>query len=342
MTKIKKTEQLLNAGHITKDQIEKLQEVSKKFSVSITETIDELIDNGDINDPIARQFVPSENELDIKPEELSDPIGDQSHSPVKGIVHRYPDRCLLIPMTVCPVYCRFCFRREKVGSPQSGLKKHELDAALQYIKDTPEIWEVILSGGDPLFMSPKTLKSIIERLSEIDHVTVIRIHTRVPVVDPARIDTLLDALKTDKALFIALHANHQKEFSALAKEAIAKLVNAGVPMLGQSVLLKGVNDTPEALENLLREFVKNRVKPYYLHHGDIAKGTSHFRTTLEEGRNLMKQIRGRVSGLCQPNYTLDIPGGAGKVPVNSDYIVKKKDYYIVTGPQGQSHQYNDA
>jgi lysine 2,3-aminomutase len=251
-----------------------------------------------------------------------------------------------MPMTVCPVYCRFCFRREKVGSPQSGLSKSELDEAFAYIESKEQIWEVILSGGDPLFMTPSMMKRIIDRLSAIAHIEVIRIHTRVPVVDSALInDAMMEALKTDKALYLVLHTNHPREISGRAKAVIAKIVDAGIPMLSQSVLLKGINDDPKILEELFRTLVRNRIKPYYLHHGDYAKGTSHFRTTIEEGQALMKALRGKVSGLCQPTYMLDIPGGFGKVPLTPNYLTKRIDSdgevsYLVEDVQGKLIKYS--
>lgn len=342
-----KTLDQLNAKRLCANgSAEELQRVVDKFSLSITDEMVRLIDPCDANDPIARQFIPSAKELHLLQEELEDPIGDDVRSPVKGIVHRYPDRCLLIPLTVCPVYCRFCFRREKVSSPEKGLNNNELEAAFQYIENTKEIWEVILTGGDPLFMAPSLMRRIVQRLSAIDHVEVLRIHSRVPIVDPGRVnERMLEALETEKALYIALHANHVKEFSGNAKEAIAKIVDAGIPMLGQTVLLKGVNDDAKVLEALFREMVKNRVKPYYLHHGDHAKGTSHFRTTIQEGQQLLKQLRGRLSGLCQPTYALDLPGGHGKVPINPNYLTVTcekgdKTEYAVENYQGNFFSYS--
>lgn len=345
MGKVKNVDELYNLGFISDHKVEQLQKVVDKFSLSITKQMVNLIDPEDHSDPIFKQFVPDPKELNVVQEELADPIGDNLHSPVKGIVHRYPDRCLFLPMTVCPVYCRFCFRREKVGSAKSGLNQRELDAAFDYIQRTEKIWEVILTGGDPLFINPTLIKKIIARLSDINHVDVIRIHTRVPIVDSDRInDELLDALKTDKALYIVLHTNHIQEFTAKSKKAIAQIVDSGIPMLSQSVLLKGVNDDPKRLEALFRELVKNRVKPYYLHHGDYAKGTSHFRTSIEEGQQILKEIRGHLSGLCQPIYALDIPGGHGKVPINHTYLTRiskdgEPESYLVEDYNGNQQQY---
>ncbi len=309
---------LAEAGLIEREQVPALERVAARYAVAISPAIAALIDRGDPADPIARQFVPDPAELTFLPEERADPIGDHPHSPVEGIVHRYPDRVLLKAVHVCPVYCRFCFRREMVGPAGLGtLSGEALDEAFAYIAAHPEIWEVILTGGDPLVLSPRRLAELMERLGAIDHVKVVRFHTRVPVVEPERVDAaMVEALKASgKAVYVALHANHPRELTPSAREACARLVDAGIPLVSQTVLLKGVNDDPATLEALMRAFVETRVKPYYLHHPDLAPGTGHFRLTLGEGQALVRALRGRVSGLCQPAYVLDIPGGHGKAPV---------------------------
>lgn len=321
-----------------------LKKVAAQFAVAVTPHLQAQIDPADPKDPIARQFLPDAAELVTHEHERADPIGDEAHSPVAGIVHRYPDRVLLKLVNVCPVYCRFCFRREMVGPGSKGLSAEQLDAAIDYIASHPAIWEVILTGGDPLIVSPRRLKDVIERLNAIPHLGVIRIHSRVPVVDPERIsDDLVVALKSgDKAVWLLLHANHAREFVPESVAAIRRLVDAGIPMLGQSVLLKGVNDSPAALTDLFRAMVANRIKPHYLHHGDLARGTSHFRLSLEEGQQLMRRLRGHTSGLLQPTYILDIPGGHGKVPVGPAYAEPREDgSWTVTDPWGCSHRYDD-
>jgi lysine 2,3-aminomutase len=334
-------------GKVERDEdgsIAALKQVAAQFAVAVTPHLQSLIDPSDAKDPIARQFLPDAAELVTHEHERGDPIGDDAHSPVPGIVHRYPDRVLLKLVNVCPVYCRFCFRREMVGPGSKGLSADQLDAAIDYIAQHPAIWEVILTGGDPLIVSPRRLKEVIARLNAIPHLGVIRIHSRVPVVDPARInDALIEALKSsDKAVWLLLHANHAREFVPEAMAAIRKLVEAGVPMLGQSVLLKGINDSPAALTDLFRTMVANRIKPHYLHHGDLARGTSHFRLSLEEGQMLMRRLRGHTSGLLQPTYILDIPGGHGKVPVGPGYAEPNEDgSWTVTDPWGCAHRYDD-
>ena len=317
--------------------------VADRYAVAITPVMKDLIDPFDPDDPIARQFVPDLQELEESDTELPDPIGDLSNSPVKGIIHRYPDRLLLIPLKICPVYCRFCFRREQVGHfADTTLNDQELEAALDYIRAHDEVWEVILSGGDPLILSPRRLRRIIQSLNNIDHVKVIRIHTRVPVVSPERVNNdLIQALESPRALFVVLHTNHTKELTPAATKACARLIDNGFPMLSQSVLLRGVNDDTDTLETLLRTLVENRIKPYYLHHPDKARGTSHFSTSLQEGRQLVRELRGRVSGLCQPEYILDIPGGAGKVPSGPEWIKSSGDNYVVTDYRGNEHRYTD-
>jgi lysine 2,3-aminomutase len=329
---------LAEAGLVPDDRLERLERVAVQYAVAITPAMAELIDPDDPCDPIARQFAPDEAELDVRPEESGDPIGDEAHSPVRGIVHRYPDRVLLKLTHVCAVYCRFCFRRETVGpGAAEALSADELDKALAYVGGHPEIWEVILTGGDPLVLSPRRLGEVMQRLGAIDHVKVIRLHSRVPAVDPGRVtDELVEALRRPgKAVYVALHANHPRELTAEARAACARIVDAGIPMLGQSVLLKGVNDDPETLSALMRALVETRIKPYYLHHADLAPGTSHHRTSIAEGQALMRRIRGRISGLCQPGYVLDIPGGFGKVPVGPGYL----DGTQVEDPWGGAHTY---
>jgi lysine 2,3-aminomutase len=330
---------LAQAGLIAPERLPALERVAARYAVAITPEMAELIDPANADDPIARQFLPHEAELTQTEVENGDPIGDLTHSPVEGIVHRYPDRVLLKPTHTCAVYCRFCFRREMVG-PEGlrSLTPAQLDAAFAYVASHPEIWEVIVTGGDPLVLSPRRLRDIAERLAAIDHVKVVRFHTRVPVVDPGAVtDEMVAALKVPgKAVYVALHANHARELAPAARAACARIIDAGIPMLSQTVLLRGVNDDPDALGGLMRAFVENRIRPYYLHHGDHAPGTGHLRTTVDEGRALMRAIRGRFSGLCQPTYVLDIPDGHGKVPIGPDYLASAGE---VEDPNGGAHAY---
>ncbi|MDP2332009.1 MAG: lysine-2,3-aminomutase-like protein [Reyranella sp.] len=320
----------------------RLATAAQSMAIAITPEMLALIDHGDLaHDPIARQFVPSPAETEVSADELADPIGDEARSPVKGLVHRYPDRVLLKPLHVCPVYCRFCFRREKVGPGGEALSAAELEAALAYIRAHPEIWEVILTGGDPLMLAARRLGELIAALDAIPHVAVIRVHSRVPVVDPGRVmEELVASLKPRRAsLWLGIHCNHARELTPAARSALARLADAGIPLMGQTVLLHGVNDDVETLEALMRALVTCRVKPYYLHHPDLVRGTGHFRVSIEHGQALMKALRGRLSGLAQPTYVLDVPGGHGKVPIGPAYLGDDPDAMVVEDAFGARHRY---
>ncbi|WP_270937784.1 lysine-2,3-aminomutase-like protein [Falsiroseomonas oryzae] len=288
--------------------------LSERYAIAVTPAVAALIE--DPRDPIGRQYIPDAAEAVTAPHEIDDPTADAPFTPVKGVVRRYPDRALLKPLLACPVYCRFCFRREVVGPDGGLLTEAELEAAIAWLAATPAIREVILTGGDPLMLSPRRLGWLMARLSAIPHVEILRVHSRVPVADPARVTpALVAALETEKAFFLCVHANHAREFSDPAAEALRRLNRAGVPLLGQSVLLRGVNDSAEAIEDLFRAMLRHRVKPYYLHQLDPAPGTARFHVPEAEGLALVRGLRGRLSGLGQPTYVRETPGGGGKVPV---------------------------
>lgn len=340
---LRTADDLIEVGLLAPEHRAEVDAVAARYAVAITPAMAALIDPTDPADPIARQFIPDARELMLTHEEREDPISDMKYSPVEGIVHRYPDRVLLKAVHVCPVYCRFCFRREMVGPQGLGtMTPQALDAAFDYIANHPEIWEVILTGGDPLVLSARRLTELMERLKVIPHVRIVRFHTRVPVVDPDRIDAeMVAALKASgKATYLALHANHPRELTPAAEAACARLVDAGIVMLSQSVLLRGVNDDPDVLAELMRSFVANRIKPYYLHHPDLAPGTSHFRLSIAEGQALVAGLRGRISGLCQPTYILDIPGGYGKAVISGSTVWPAGDgCFTVTDYRGDEHLY---
>lgn len=332
---------LIAAGLIAEHEKADIARVAARYAVAIPPAVHELIRSAASAPALARQFVPSAEELRGTPGENVDPIGDHAHSPVKGIVHRYPDRALLLPTLTCAVYCRFCFRREDVGS-EGVLTPAEMDAALGYIRATPAIWEVILTGGDPLVLSARRIAEIVAELDAMAHVQVIRVHTRVPVAAPERIDAaLIDALRsTGKAVYVAIHCNHADEMTPAMRAACERLSGAGIPLLAQTVLLKGVNDSADTLEALMRALVAARIKPYYLHQLDYAPGTGHFRVPLERGRAIVKTLRGRLSGLAQPTYILDVPGGAGKVPLTGGYLMEAENgSFTVEDPSGTVHAY---
>jgi lysine 2,3-aminomutase len=325
---------LIATGHIQAEQRAAIDAVIQRYVVAITPAMREQI--GQSDDPIGLQFIPDAAELVTASHEAADPIGDDALSPIKGVVHRYPDRALLKPLLICPVYCRFCFRREHVGPDGGLLSEAELQAAYGWFAARPTIREVILTGGDPLMLSARRLASIVGALSAIPHIDILRVHTRVPTADPARVtDALADALETPKSMWVVLHANHPRELTREAIAALRRIQARAVPILGQSVLLRGVNDDAATLEGLFRAMLAARVKPYYLHQLDPAPGTARFHVPINEGRRLLAQLRGRVTGLAWPTYVLDIPGGHGKVPIGPDYLEPDDR---VRDPRGVTHK----
>ncbi len=334
---------LVERGLIQANAASAATTIASRYAIAITPLMADLIDVGDPGDPIARQFLPDARELATGSNERADPIGDAAHSPCEGIVHRYPDRVLLKLLHVCAVYCRFCFRREMVGPGQPNtMDAAALATAMAYIAARPAIWEVILTGGDPLAASPRRLAAVSAGLAEIAHTRILRVHTRVPVVAPERVTpALIEGLRASgKTVYVAIHANHPRELTPQARAACGRLADAGFVLVSQSVLLRGVNDDADTLASLMRTFVEARIKPYYLHHPDLAPGTSHFRLSIAEGQALVRGLRGRVSGLCQPQYVLDIPGGYGKSPIGPAYLDDAaRGEYRVTDYQGGVHPY---
>lgn len=335
-----RVEELIAEGLAPADQAEALHKVAAGFRVRLSGEMRRAITSAE--DGVARQFLPDAAELTIREEELLDPIGDVVHSPVRGLTHRYPDRVILAATHTCEVYCRFCFRREVVGD-EGALPETDLDAAFDYIRANPAIWEVILTGGDPLVLSPRRIAAIMARLSAIEHVEIVRFHTRVPVVAPGRItEELIAALQARPVVYVVVHTNHAQELTEAARAALARLAAAGVPLLSQTVLLRGINDNAATLADLFRSLIRNRVTPYYLHHCDLARGTSHFRTTIAAGQKIMAELRGRLSGICLPTYVLDIPNGFGKVPIGPGYAAGLGDgRYQITDYRGEVHHYDD-
>ena len=340
------------------DEQQQLEDVARKYPVRVSKTMRTVMTDKP-DDPIARQFLPSRQELIHSYLDDKDPIGDEKHSPVRGIVHRHRDRVLLKALHSCPVYCRFCFRKEMVGPDGHTLKHEELETALAYIKQHSGIREVILTGGDPLMLSARRLSYICDSLREIPHLDLIRIHSRVPIVSPEFMtEDKIAAIKggpvsstspgeahsvTEKPVYVVLHINHAQEFTAHGERVCKEMVGAGFVLLNESVLLKGINDSVEALDDLMRRCLKNRIKPYYLHHLDHAPGTEHFRVSIEKGQKLMRQLLNTSSGLCQPSYVLDIPGGVAKVPLEACKIEKLGNgRYKIEDPAGAVHDYVDT
>jgi lysine 2,3-aminomutase len=322
-------DQLAAKINLNEQEIEDLKKLNGKFKMSITPYYLSLADKEDRNCPIRKQAIPVIDELNIRSEELEDPLGDDVRSPIKGITHRYPDRVLLYPTYNCAMYCRHCFRRRIVSQTDKTLTPQEMTRAIEYIEEHPEIKEVILTGGDPLLLSDQQLEDLLGKIKAIDHVKWIRIHTRVYVTLPYRITpNLIKILASVRPLVIVTHVNHAKEITPEFKEAVDKTLKAGIMLLDQSVLLKGINDNVESLKNLFYGLLEAGVKPYYLHQCDLAQGISHFRTTVETGIKLLRQLRGFITGIGLPVYIIDTPGGYGKVPVDYNYIKEYKDKIV--------------
>jgi len=290
-------------------------------------------------DPIAAQFVPTPEERVALPWETADPIGDTRYMVTDRLVHHYPDRALLLVSDRCATYCRFCFRRHFTGNGGGRISGRQLDDACRYLSRTPRVREVLLSGGDPLMLSDRELEGVIRRLREVNAEYVLRICTRIPVVLPARVtEDLARMLGKHRSVWVVVHANHPRELTDEFRGAIRRLLAAGVPAVNQSVLLKGINDDTEVLEQLFRGLVQAGVKPYYLFQGDLAAGTSHFRVPLSRGIALMEELRRRLSGLALPTYAVDLPGD-GKVPVESSLLRREPDAYVFRGLDGREYRY---
>ncbi|MFP4052760.1 MAG: lysine 2,3-aminomutase [Phycisphaerae bacterium] len=300
-----------------------LDQTLAKFPLSITPYYLSLIDTEDFrNDPVFKQAFPSPSELDVVDYDMSDPLHEDEDSPVDGITHRYPDRVLFHISNVCSMYCRHCTRKRKVGDVDSVPCKRDLQAGLEYIRNTPVVRDVLLSGGDPFLLSDERIDWILTELGKIPHVEVVRIGTRTPVVLPQRItDGLVEVLKKHHPLWINTHYNHPRELSTSSRQALAKLANAGVPLGNQSVLLAGVNDCPRIMKSLVQKLVANRVRPYYIYQCDLSEGLQHFRTPVGKGIEIMEGLIGHTSGFAVPRYVIDAPGGGGKIPVMPNYLV---------------------
>lgn len=295
----------------------------RKFPLSVTPYYLSLIDTEDYeNDPVFLQSFPAVEELKIERYDMSDPLHEDEDSPVPGITHRYPDRVLFHVSNTCSMYCRHCTRKRKVGDTDSMPSKVDLEKGIEYIRNTPQVRDVLLSGGDPLMLSDEKLDWILTRIGEIDHVEVIRIGTRMPVVLPYRItNDLINMLKKHHPLWVNTHFNHPRELTASSRRALRRLADAGIPLGNQSVLLAGVNDCQRLIKTLNQKLVKNRVRPYYLYQCDLSEGLTHFRTPIGKGIEIIESLRGHTSGFSVPTYVVDAPGGGGKIPVMPNYIV---------------------
>lgn len=303
-----------------------LNEANRAFKVQATPYYAALAEPGNSHDPIRRMMIPIVEELAPGRQSMADPLAEGKHSPVSRIVHRYPDRVLFLVTDVCSVYCRYCLRKHFTGQDEAFPTQSEYERAIDYIKSQPGIREVILSGGDPLTLGDERIEEILKDLTKISHVDLVRIGTRMPVVNPMRItEELVARLKKYHPIFIMTHFNHSREVTFEAAEALLKLVNNGFPVLNQMVLLRGINDTAEAVEQLSRRLLRLRVKPYYMHQCDPSLGTDHFRTSIEQSLKIQKELWGKLSGLALPQLSVDLPGGGGKVGLVPDFLIKKTD-----------------
>src|SRR5512136_1635826 len=300
------------------------------FRVDITPYFASLIDPNDPNDPVRLQVIPTANELVPFESMMEDSLAEDRHSPVPGLVHRYPDRVLMLVTTQCASYCRYCTRSRIVGDPGQTFSRKEFDLQIEYLKRTPQVRDVLLSGGDPLVLAPKVLEELLTRLREIPHIEIIRIGSRVPVFLPMRVtDELCDVLQRFHPLWLNIHVNHSNEISSELAQATDKLSRAGIPLGNQSVLLAGVNDNVHIMRQLVQDLVRIRVRPYYIYQCDLVHGAGHFRTPVAKGIEIMEGLRGHTSGYAVPTYMIDAPGGGGKIPVMPNYLISMSDHKII-------------
>jgi lysine 2,3-aminomutase len=300
------------------------------FRVDITPYFISLIDPDDPDDPIRKQVVPTDAEMVPFTAMMEDSLAEDRHSPVPGLVHRYPDRVLMLVTTQCASYCRYCTRSRIVGDPSATFSRAEFELQIEYLKHTPQVRDVLLSGGDPLVLAPRVLEEILSRLREIPHIEIVRIGSRVPVFMPMRItDELCDVLQKYHPLWLNIHVNHPNEISLELAQAADRLTRAGIPLGNQAVLLAGVNDNVHIQRQLVQELVRIRVRPYYLYQCDLVEGAGHFRTPVAKGIEIMEGLRGHTSGYAVPQYIVDAPGGGGKIPLSPNYLISMSDHKII-------------
>lgn len=328
--RIETVEQLENYIELDEDEKNGIRECLKKFRFAVTPYYLSLINPADRYDPVRRQAIPSVKELAVSPEDMVDPLSEDSDSPVPGLVHRYPDRVLLLVTDQCSTYCRHCTRRRFAGQKDCGLPMENIEKAIGYIAGNQAVRDVLISGGDALLISDEKLEYIIKSLRAIPHVEIIRIGSRTPVVLPQRITPeLADMLKRYHPVWLNTHFNHPNEITEESKRACERLADAGIPLGNQSVLLRGVNDCVHVMRNLVHELVKIRVRPYYIYQCDLSMGIGHFRTPVSKGIEIIEGLRGHTSGFCVPTFVIDAPGGGGKIPVMPNYLISQTSGRVV-------------
>jgi lysine 2,3-aminomutase len=339
--RISSLEDLQKWVNLTPDEKSAIEISSGRLKMAITPHFASLMDKNNVNCPIRRQAIPSLDEFNISKNELVDPCGEEKNTVSPGLVHRYPDRVLLLITDACAMYCRHCTRRRLVGSSEGTLRDDDFEKALDYIRKDKKIRDVLISGGDPLLLSDSKLDHIISKIREIEHVEIVRIGTRVPVTLPQRITPeLTNILKKYHPIYVSIHFNHPKEISEKTKAACAALADAGIPLGSQTVLLKGINDKPSIMRELTHSLLKARVKPYYLYQCDLAAGTEHFRTSVASGIKIIESLRGFTTGYAIPTFVIDAPGGGGKVPIGPEYVISRnEESTVLRNFEGQVYVY---
>jgi len=336
-------EEIAQVVNLTQQEKEDIQKVMAGFRVGITPYYASLMDPDDPSCPVRMQAVPTIAETHRSQADMLDPLHEDEDSPAPGLTHRYPDRVLFLITDQCSMYCRHCTRRRLAGETDGARSREDIDACIAYIKRTPQVRDVLLSGGDCLLVSDEKLEYIISELRKIPHVEIVRLGTRTPVVMPQRItDKLCEMLKKYHPIWLNTHFNHPKEMTPEASEALKKLADAGIPLGNQSVLLRGINDCPHIMRDLVHELVKNRVRPYYIYQCDLSLGIEHFRTKVAAGIEIIEGLRGHTSGFCVPTFVVDAPGGGGKTPVMPQYIVSQSpDKVILRNYEGVITTYTE-
>jgi lysine 2,3-aminomutase len=341
--RITRAEQLRLLLNLNEEEIASIDASKGRMATAITPYFAKLMSRTDPNCPIRRQAIPTPEEFHVSPHDLLDPCAEDENSPVHGLVHRYPDRVLLLVTDKCAVYCRYCTRRRIVGSSEKCITENELDEAIGYIQSTKKIRDVLISGGDPLLLEDDHLERILAKVRKIPHVEIIRIGTRVPVTLPQRITpALINMLRKYHPLWVSIHFSHPKEVTKEVRRSCGMLSDAGIPLGSQTVLLRGINDKPFIMKRLMHELLKIRVRPYYIYQCDLAMGTEHFRTPIAVGINIIEKLRGHTTGYAVPNFVIDAPGGGGKIPVGPTYLISQdKGKMVLRNYQGKVFEYQE-
>jgi len=341
--RITKAEQLKLLLNLNDEEVAAIDASKGRMVTAITPYFATLMSRTDPNCPIRRQALPTLQEIHFSPHDLLDPCAEDENSPVHGLVHRYPDRVLLLVTDKCAVYCRYCTRRRMVGSSEKCITEEEMDEAISYIQATKKVRDVLISGGDPLLLEDDLLERILTKLRKIPHVEIVRIGTRVPVTLPQRITpALTNMLRKYHPLWMSIHFSHPKEITKEVRRSCGLLSDAGIPLGSQTVLLRGINDKPSIMKRLMHELLKTRVRPYYIYQCDLAMGTEHFRTPIAVGINIIEKLRGHTTGYAVPSFVIDAPGGGGKIPVGPTYLISQdKGRMILRNYQGKVFEYQE-